>query len=249
MSKSGHIGSSLSCVDLLVALYFDYLRVSPDAAESPNRDRFIMSKGHACAAFYAVLCRKGFFDRSVLESYAKNDGFLGHHPHRCLKWGIEASTGSLGHGLSLGAGMAFSAIRSSSHWRTVVMLSDGEINEGTVWEAALFAGHNQLSNLIAIVDCNKIQALGSTREIAAFDDLKSVWSGFGWNVKSVDGHNIKNVLDSLSGFSNSRKPSVLIAETIKGKGVSFMEDQLLWHYRCPDPGEYERAIEEVKNNA
>jgi transketolase len=249
-SKSGHIGSAFSAADMLTALYFHCLRVDPQNPADAKRDRFIMSKGHACAALYSVLHLRGYFDRAFLDGFGKDSGTLGHHPDRNLKRGIEATTGSLGHGLSMAAGLALAAKKDQAAWRSVVMLSDGEINEGSVWEAALFAGHHKLDNLLAIVDCNRIQALGFTDEIARFCDLEGVWKSFGWGVRKLDGHNMDEIVAALDSLPyQDGKPSVILANTVKGKGVSFMEDQLLWHYRCPDEKEYRMAMEELKAHA
>jgi len=248
-SRSGHIGSALSAADLLTALYFHYLRVDP-AGPASERDRFIMSKGHACAAYYAVLCRRGFFARAFLEGFGKDGGTLGHHPSRAPERGIDASTGSLGHGLSIAAGLAFSAKQAGANWRTAVMLSDGEQNEGSVWEAALFAGHHKQDNLLAVVDCNQMQALGFTREIADLSGAEGLWRSFGWGVRRINGHDMDAVVRTLDAFPfEPGRPSVVLADTVKGKGVSFMENQLLWHYRCPDANEYARALAEIDAHA
>ena len=245
-TKSPHIGSSFSCVEILVSLYFKILNISPDDPLNDNRDRFILSKGHACPALYAVLFKKGFLSLDELKGFAVDGGLLEQHPTRDVRKGIEVSTGSLGHGLSIGVGMALAGKIDKKTYRTFVLLSDGELNEGATWEAALFASHHGLDNLVAIVDCNKIQALGFTKDIIDMGPLKKKWTSFGWAVKEVDGHDIGRICRVLSRIPfTERKPSVLIANTIKGKGVSFMENQLLWHYRAPDNEEYQMAIEEL----
>jgi transketolase len=245
-SKSGHIGSSLSCVELLVALYFRFLKVQRGQPLAKDRDRFLMSKGHACIPYYACLERMGFLPADVLRRYGEEGGTLGHHPAKCAEYGIEISTGSLGHGLSVGSGMAFTAKLSNLAWRAVVMMSDGEQNEGAVWEAAMFAAHHKLDNLLAIVDFNKMQALGDNADIVNIEKLDERYRSFGWAVRRLDGHDLDAIVEALAAFPfESGKPSVIVADTIKGKGVSFMENSLLWHYRCPDPKEYAAALAEL----
>ncbi len=245
-SKSGHIGSSLSCVELLVALYFHFLRVLPGQPLANDRDRFLMSKGHACVPFYACLERLGFIPSDVLRRYGEEGGTLGHHPLKCTEYGIEISTGSLGHGLSVGCGMAFTAKLAHYPWRTVVLMSDGEQNEGAVWEAAMFAAHHRLDNLLAIVDFNKMQALGDNAEIINIEKLDDRYRAFGWGVRRIDGHDFSAIFDALDGFPfQAGKPSIIVADTIKGKGISFMENSLLWHYRCPEQAEYRAALVEL----
>lgn len=244
--KGPHIGSSFSIVEILVALYFKCLLVSPGKCRDEKRDRFILSKGHSCAALYAVLFLKGFFGEKVLKGFSVNGGTLEHHPTRNLKWGIEVSSGSLGHGLSIGAGMAVAAKNDRVKHRIFVLLGDGEINEGSVWEAAMFASQHKLDNLVAIVDYNKIQALGRTEEVINLEPLSEKWRSFGWAVKEIDGHDFKQIISVFNKIPfHSQKPSVIIAHTTKGKGVSFMEDELLWHYRCPDEEEYKKALKEI----
>jgi transketolase len=246
-AKTGHIGSSFSATDLLVALYFDFLRVNPARPEDPGRDRFIMSKGHACAPYFVCLQRRGFFPREVLEQFGLNGGTLRHHPDRDLARGIEATTGSLGHGLSLGTGMAMGGKLSSAAWRVAVLLSDGELQEGTVWEAGAFAAHHRLDNLLAIVDANGMQALGWTREILDYEDLAERWRAFGWGVRRIAGHDLAQIVQALEAVPFERgRPSMIIADTIKGRGVSFMENQLLWHYRYPNAAEFARAMKELE---
>jgi transketolase len=243
-SKSGHIGSSMSCVELLACLYRSFLHLpSPTAID---RDRFLMSKGHACVPYYLALEDAGFLPSDVLAAYGEEGGALGHHPHKHPAWGIELSTGSLGHGLAVGAGIAHAAKLANKSYRTVVMMSDGEQNEGTVWEAATFAPQHKLDNLVAIVDFNKMQALGKSSEIASMEPLDERYRAFGWAVRRIDGHDVDAILATLAALPfEPGKPSAIIADTVKGKGVSFMEDSLLWHYRCPDPGEFAAAMKEL----
>ncbi len=245
-SKSPHIGSSLSIVEILVALYFKCLSISPDAPQDEGRDRFILSKGHGCPALYATLAYRGVFSKEILSGFAVNGGTLEQHPSRDIKRGIEVSTGSLGHGLSIGVGMALAAKYNRANYRVIALLSDGEMNEGSVWEAAMFAAHHKLDNLIAIVDYNELQALGRTNEVVNLEPLAGKWHSFGWGVQEIDGHSFKEIINIFQKIPfRQQKPSVIIAHTIKGKGVSFMEGKLLWHYRHPDDEEYKRALEEL----
>jgi transketolase len=244
-TASPHIGPSFSVVEILTALYFSFLKVSAKKFADPERDRFILSKGHACATFYAVLAEKGFITKAHLDGFAKNGGTLELHPNLDLRKGIEISTGSLGHGLSVGAGMALAGKVDNRKYRTCVLMSDGELNEGSVWEAVMFAAHHRLNKLIAFVDRNRMQALGYTQDIIDLDPLGRKWKSFGWHTQEVDGHNLSEIFSALDNLSDER-PNVIILNTVKGKGVSFMENELLWHYRCPDAGEYGRAVEELK---
>ena len=245
-TKSPHIGSSFSSVEILVSLYFKVLTASPEDPFNPNRDRFILSKGHACPAFYAVLAERGFLSEEDLKGFAVNGGVLEQHPSRDVNKGIEVSTGSLGHGLSIGVGMALAGKRDKKNYRVYALLSDGELDEGSVWEAAMFASHHGLDNLVAIVDYNKIQALGYTKDIINLEPLSQRWSAFGWSVKEIDGHNFGQIFEVLASipFSTGR-PNIVIAHTVKGKGVFFMEDKVLWHYRAPDDEEYQDALKEL----
>ena len=246
-AKAPHIGSAFSIVEIVVALYFKHLNISPDNPEDKNRDRFILSKGHGCPALYAVLARKGFLSSDILKGFGCNGGELEEHPTRDAVKGIEVTTGSLGHGLSIGAGMAIAAKCDKAPSRVFVLMSDGEIQSGFVWEAAMFAAQHKLDNLIAIVDYNKIQALGRVKEIVDLEPLKGKWCSFGWEVKEIAGHDFGQIFSAFGSIPFKKdKPSVIIAHTVKGKGISFMEDKLLWHYRCPDKEEYQRAIKELE---
>ena len=243
-TKSPHIGSSLSIVEILVALYFKILNVSANKPLNPNRDRFILSKGHGCPALYAVLYEGGFLNKFDIEGFAVNDGKLEQHPKMNLKKGIEISTGSLGHGLPIGAGIALAGKIDKNQYKVYVLLSDGELNEGSVWEAIMFSGHHKLNNLIAFVDYNKIQALGFTKNIIDLNPLTEKWNSFGWYVQEIDGHNFDQIFKALNSLS-SELPNVIILHTIKGKGISFMENKLLWHYRAPNDKEYKLALTEL----
>lgn len=243
-TKSPHVGSCFSIVEVLLSLYYRFLNVSPLNMYDQDRDRFILSKGHASAALYAVLAKRGFLSKTDLEGFAVNGGLLEQHPNRNLNFGIEVSTGSLGHGLSIGSGMALAGKVDNRKYKVCVLLGDGELNEGSIWEAIMFAGHHRLSNLVALVDYNKIQALGHTKNILDLEPLADKWESFNWHVQEIDGHDFYQISDALNSLS-AGSPNVIILHTVKGKGVSFMEDQLLWHYRTPDDAEYKRALEEL----
>lgn len=245
-SGSSHIGSSLSTVEILISLYFDVLNIDPKNPSLESRDRFILSKGHACSALYATLAARGFFPEKDLDGYTLNEGKLFGHVTRGVA-GVEASTGSLGHGLPIGTGMALAGKHDKKNFRIFVLLSDGECDEGSVWEAALFAPHHKLDNLIAIVDYNKLQAFGRTNEVINLEPFKEKWESFGWSVKEVNGHDFVELANVFSKIPFEKgKPSVIIAHTIKGKGISFMEDKLEWHYKSPNEEELRKALEELK---
>jgi transketolase len=244
--RASHIGSSLSTVELLAVLYGKALRIDPANPDWPERDRFILSKGHGCAAYYAVLAEVGFFPVDWLAEFYQNGGRLaGHATHHVP--GIEVSTGSLGHGLSVATGMALAAKRDGKTHRVFCMLSDGECDEGSTWESILFAPHHGLDNLYVIVDYNKIQALGHTEEVLSLEPFADKWLAFGWSVREINGHDLTQIDQALAHVPyEPGKPSCIIAHTVKGKGISFMEDQLLWHYRTPQGQEYRDAIAELE---
>lgn len=247
--RSSHISSALSIADILAVLYGSFLNVDPENPSKLDRDRFILSKGHAGAAVYAVLAEKGFFSVDKLRTHYQNGSDLsGHVSHKGIP-GVEFSTGSLGHGLSVGAGMALDAKLSDRPHRIVVLLSDGECDEGSNWEAILFSAHHRLCNLIAIIDYNKYQALFPVSETLDLEPFADKWKCFGWNVYEVDGHNhdeMKKTLNRIHG--ENEKPTVIIAHTVKGKGVSFMEnDPVLWHYRTAQDDEFKAALKELEN--
>jgi transketolase len=245
-ARASHIGSCLSIADILAVLYASVLRVDSKQPELAARDRFILSKGHAAAALYAVLAEAEFFPTTWLDSYSADGSVLaGHVVHKGVP-GVEVSTGSLGHGLSIGVGMALAASRSNQSYRTFVLLSDGECDEGAVWEAALFASQHRLDNLIAIVDKNDLQGFGRVSDVLGLEPFADKWRAFGWNVIEVSGHDHAALDAALSSVpSQPGKPTLLSAKTVKGKGVSFMEDQFLWHYRSPDADELARALAEL----
>ncbi|MGC3996957.1 MAG: transketolase [Anaeromyxobacter sp.] len=241
-----HLGSCLSCVDVLVALYGAVLRVDPARPDDPARDRFILSKGHAAPALFQVLAAQGFFPAAWLEDYGADGTLLGEHPPAHGVPGVEAATGSLGHGLPVGVGMAYGARLLGLPSRTYVLLGDGECNEGSVWEAAMTAAAQRLGSLTAVVDFNGWQATGRSREVLALDPLVEKWAAFGWDAAPVDGHDLPALLQALSRPADgSGRPRALIARTVKGKGVSFMEDDNNWHYRTPTPDEIARAKREL----
>ena len=246
-AKASHIGGVLSMADLLAVLYLDVLRVRPEDPQWAERDRLLLSKGHSCAGVYAALALRGFFPVTELATYgADGSRLMAHISHKVP--GVEFSTGSLGHGLPFGCGKALAAQRAGLDWRTFVMLSDGELNEGSNWEAILFAAHHQLENLVAIVDYNKIQSLGSVAEVMELHPLADKFRAHRWSVREVDGHNHDAVRAAfLSVPWEPHKPSVLISHTVKGKGVDFMEHQLQWHYSSPKPEQLASALRQLGN--
>jgi transketolase len=244
-SKSAHLGSCLSCVDILVSIYWGRLNLNPLKPKCITRDRFILSKGHAAMALYATLAQKGYFNDNLLSTYNQNGGDFAEHPPANLIPGVEAATGSLGHGLPIGIGMSLAGKINKLDYKTIVLLSDGENNEGSVWEGAMFAASNELSNLYAIIDYNKWQATGRSNEVLALDPLKEKWTAFGWDSIEVDGHDIAKLQKILNKENLNNKPTCIIAHTIKGKGVSFMEDDNNWHYRVPSKDEVQLSLKEL----
>lgn len=243
-AKSSHIGSCLSIADILAVLYGGVLNVRPEQPEWENRDRFILSKGHACAALYAVLAERGFFPMEWLDTFYQNGSKLSGHITYGVP-GVELSTGSLGHGLSMGCGMALAAKRDNKKYKIFVLLSDGELNEGSTWEAILFASHHKLDNLIAIVDYNKSQAMGEVRKVLRLGTLSDKWKSFGWNAWNTNGHKYKEIEDNINNIQVEGNPSCIIAHTTKGKGVSYMEGETVWHYRSPNDEELNQALLEL----
>lgn len=248
-SRTGtpHLASCLSCVDILTVLYFAVLRIDSADPRNPGRDRCILSKGHAAPALFQVLAKRGFYPESMLDTYGEDGGVFAEHPptpdHLA---GIEAATGSLGHGLPLGLGMALAGRIQRRPYNVYVVLSDGECNEGSVWEAAMLAAAQRVSNLCVIVDFNKWQATGRSQEVMALDPLVDKWRAFGWNSVEVDGHDLAALEKALRQFpSGDRRPTAIVAHTVKGKGISFMEDDNNWHYRIPTPEEVVTAKKEL----
>jgi len=248
-----HLGSCLSCVDILTALYFSVLRVDAANPTAADRDRFILSKGHGAPALFQVLAMRGYYPESMLDTYGEDGGvFAEHPPAPGYLPGIEAATGSLGHGLPIALGMALAARMNKQKYNVYAVLSDGECNEGSIWEAAMLAAAQKVNNLCIVIDFNKWQATGRSREIMALDPLLEKWQAFGWNACEVDGHNMSELVETLQRFpSDIQKPTAIIAHTVKGKGVSFMEDDNNWHYRTPSADELvlakrELGLEEVE---
>jgi transketolase len=233
-----HLGSSLSCTDIVVAAYWDALRIDPKRPYAPERDRFILSKGHAATTLYAALAFRGFFPEAVLDTYNKDGSTLAEHPGPNCAPGVEAATGSLGHGLPIALGMALAGRMQGLSYRVYALLSDGECNEGSVWEAAMFAPARKLENVCVIVDYNKWQATGRSNETLFLAPLPEKWASFGWDAHEVDGHDMNALCTLMRNVPNGTgKPVAIIAHTIKGKGVSFMEDDNNWHYRIPNQKE------------
>ena len=248
LSHGSHIGAILSVADIIGVLYNDIANVNPQNPQMSDRDRIILSKGHAGAAIYAALAEKGFFDVEELKThYADGSRLSGHVSHKGVP-GVEFSTGSLGHGLSVAAGMAYAAKKDDKNHRVFVILGDGECDEGSVWEAALMANHYKLNNLVAIIDHNKMQSLDFCENTIALAPFADKWKAFGWNVLDIDGHDHDELKEAFDNASlSTEKPTVVIANTIKGKGISFMENNILWHYRFPHEGEeYDSAVAELK---
>lgn len=237
----GHIGPALSIVDILTVLYFNTLNVNPTKPIHPHRDRFILSKGHAAAALFAVLSKKGYFAHKKLMTFCMPEGAFGDHPDYDPKFGIELTTGSLGHGLSVGSGMAMGLPAS----RVFVLLSDAELNEGSVWEAIMFAGHHHLDNLTIIIDDNGQQAFGKTHEILNIQPLDKKLQSFGWQVTSVNGHDHAKLSKALNK-SHPKRPHAIIAKTLCGYGVSFMEHKIDWHYLPMNDQQYQRALRDIQ---
>jgi transketolase len=244
-AKTPHLGSSLSFVELLVYLYWNFLKISPKIAKDPARDRFVLSKGHGITTLYAVLAARGFFPSELFQNYAQAGSPLPEHPSPHCVPGIEAATGSLGHGLSISVGIALASKMNSTPYNVVTLLSDGECNEGSTWEAALLAPAHNLDNLIAIVDFNKWQATGRSSEVTALEPLEEKFESFGWNSIRIDGHDFRQIKSALATAKQSDKPFAIIADTVKGKGIKMMEDDNNWHYRIPSKEEVDSAFEEL----
>ena len=240
----GHVGGDLSVTDILVTLYFGFLRVRPEEPDWPDRDRFILSKGHCSAALYCVLARAGFFPEDLLAGFTAPGSTLNGHPNRRHVPGVEANTGPLGHGLPIALGCALAAAITGAPWRGVVVLGDGELQEGSNWEAAMFAGHRGLDGLTAIVDRNRLQQGARTEETNALEPLADKWRAFGWSVHDVDGHDHAALLGALEAPTAGR-PRCVIAHTIKGRGVSFIEGQVAWHHKVPSAEQLARARVEL----
>ena len=243
-AHSSHTGSALSVADILAVLYYSFLNYSPENPDDDCRDRVIFSKGHGGAGLYAVLAASGFFPEKWLKTYCQNNSPLSGHINSHQVPGVEFSTGSLGHGLPVASGIALSLKMRKNPARVIVIMGDGECDEGSIWESALFAAAHHLNNLTVIIDRNRIQALGNTEDIMPLEPLADKWRSFNWHTRRIDGHDHTQLLEALQqDFPDA--PKCIIADTVKGKGVSFMENQLLWHYRTPDDEQLCRAINEL----
>ncbi|MCL4416307.1 MAG: transketolase [Actinobacteria bacterium] len=247
-SGLGHIGGSLSCADILTVLYFNELDICPENPRFKNRDRFILSKGHSAAALYSVLAERGFFNKEILfNSFIKCDGILQEHTDRNKIPGVDVSTGSLGQGLSVGVGMALGSKLKKLSFRIYVVIGCGEMQEGQIWEAAMAASHYHLGNLCVFVDYNKLQVCGFNNEIMSIEPVSKKWEAFNWNVIEIDGHSIDEILKSLNKAKQvKKKPTMIIARTIKGKGISFMENDYTWHSAKITEEIYKKAIKELE---
>ena len=242
-AQSAHMGGSLSCVELLTALYFSCMNIDPKKPDDPDSDKFIFSKAHDAKALYATLCKRGYFSPDLLKGYEKNNGKLpGHATRHCVP-GVEISAGSLGHGLPMAVGMAFAAKMNSNKKRIFCMISDGECDEGTTWEAALFAGHHKLDNLTLIIDYNKLQGFGTTKDILDIEPLSSKWQSFNWTARNINGHTFDEIIEAVNKPSGKDKPMVIIARTIKGKdGPEQHVNSVSSQYKPPTTEEYEKYI-------
>ncbi len=248
-AKSGHPGGSLSCADILTVLYFNQMNINPEKPNAEGRDRFVLSKGHCSPALYSVLARKGYFDKEELKTFRKIGSNLQGHPDMNKVPGVDMTTGSLGQGLSSAVGMALASKMDSAGCRVYCLIGDGEIDEGQIWEAAMTASKQKLDNLCVILDNNGLQLETNIDEILDPTSLHDKFSSFGFNVIECDGHNINNLIDAFDSAKQKKgMPSVIIARTIKGKGVSFMENQIEWHGKAPSEEEYNKALEELNSN-
>jgi transketolase len=247
LSGTPHLGSCLSCTDLLVWLYWDVLKIDPKSPKSPERDRFILSKGHAAPVLFQVLAARGFYPRADLDDYGHDGSIFGEHPP-CPEHlpGVEAATGSLGHGLPMGLGMALAGRIQGQSYNVYVILSDGECNEGSIWESALMASAQGVRNLTIFIDYNKWQATGRSNEVLGLAPLAEKWKAFGWRAREIDGHDIQAVAQAMSESPDPEgRPTAWVAHTVKGKGVSFMENDNNWHYRIPTAEEVAKAGKEL----
>ncbi|WP_279232879.1 transketolase [Mobilisporobacter senegalensis] len=245
-AKTGHMGGDFSVMDILVTLYYKHMNITPATANDPKRDRFILSKGHSVEALYSVLAGRGFFPKTDLETYSQFQSKYIGHPNNKVN-GIEMNSGSLGHGLSVSVGMALAGKMDQSSYRVYTVMGDGELAEGSVWEGAMAAGHYKLDNLTAVVDRNRLQISGTTEEVMAQDDQDQRWSSFGWNVIHAKGNDMDSLDQAFQTAKETKgRPTVIIADTTKGYGVSFMENKAGWHHRIPNQEEYEQALAELE---
>lgn len=244
-AKAGHIGGDLSCLNVMTALYFDIMNVSPADVKNPDRDRFVLSKGHCVEALYVTLEAKGFLKKEITDTLGKFGSILSGHPTIEVP-GIEVNTGALGHGLSIGVGMALAAKMDKRDYKTFVMMGDGEQGEGSIYEAAM-AGHQyKLDNLVAIIDRNHLQISGNTEDVMAIEDIAARWIAFGWDVKRMDGDDMEDIMKTFAAIDyTNHKPHLLISNTTKGKGVSYMENVAKWHHGMPSEEQYRQALSEI----
>jgi transketolase len=246
-AKLGHVGGEMSATDILVTLYFAVLKVDPDRPDDPDRDRFILSKGHSAVALYTTLAHRGFIPIEQLETFAQPHSMLNGHPDRNKVPGVETNTGPLGHGLPVAVGAAIAAKLQDASWRVYALTGDGELQEGSNWEAAMAAAHYKLDNLTVIVDRNRLQQGDWTEQMMHLEPLADKWRAFGWSVTEVDGHNIAQLLDTFSRLPlEPGKPDCIIAHTHKGQGVSFMMDKAAWHHKVPNAEELAQALKELE---
>jgi transketolase len=246
VSRAGHVGGSMSSIDILATLYYKVLNIDPKKFSDPDRDRFILSKGHIAESLYYILGDKGFFDKEKLKTYSQYGSTLIGHPNNKNN-GVEVNTGSLGHGLPVAVGMALAGKRDNKKYRVFTLMGDGEQAEGSVWEGAMAAANYKLDNLIGIVDRNGLQISGTTEEVMALDNLEDKWTSFGWEVVEVDGNNIEELLKVFNNIPAKKgKPTMVIAKTIKGKGISFMENKANWHHGVPTEEQYHQAVKELE---
>ena len=248
-AKSGHPGGALSCADILTVLYFNQMNVDDEKPNDPNRDRLVLSKGHASPALYSVLARKGYFNKELLQTFRKIGSNLQGHPDMNKVPGVDMTTGSLGQGLSSAVGMAIASKMDSAGCRIYCIVGDGEIEEGQIWEAATIASKNKLDNLCVILDNNNLQIDGNINEVGGMNNITERFMSFGFNVINVDGHNVDGLIDAFTTAKQTKgKPTIIIAKTIKGKGVSFMENKAEWHGKAPNEEEYNLAMSELNAN-
>ncbi len=245
-AKGGHIGGSLSSVDMVSLLYFHQMNIGPQNISHPNRDRFILSKGHSVESLYSVLEAKGFLEKSITDTYGDFKSLLAGHPTRKVP-GVELNSGALGHGLSVSTGLAKAAKIQDLSYKTYVLMGDGEQGEGSIYEAAMSASHYQLDNLVAIIDRNKLQISGTTEYVMALEPMRERWESFGWEVFDTDGNDIDSILFTFANmdFAN-KKPKLIISHTVKGKGISYMENGAKWHHGVPNEEQYQQAIQEIE---
>ena len=246
-ARSGHLAPAMSCADIVAALFFNIMNFNPENVKDEDRDRFVLSGGHKALALYTALSLKGFFPEEVLNTYCKFNSILGGHPDASKIPGVEISTGSLGHGLPIGVGMALAGKLQNKNFKVYVLMGDGELIEGSNWEAAFSGRQFKLDNLIGIVDRNGLCADGTVKEVMDVEPLKEKWEAFGWTVKEVNGHNIEELLDTFNSIpSITGKPTMVIANTIKGKGASFMENKYEWHNMVPNDEQFKLAYKELQ---